>query len=175
MTMNTDFHYLGVCFLVCLAVRDSYELLKESGTIKAGNKPAFISVFLAMGALWISWFLLCPADPYRLGLSAVLQWAGQLITIAGTILAVGALIQLRGLEGIDHLVTRGFFKRLRHPMYLGFMLWIIGWSLAHDAAAALALGVPALASIFWWRHLEDRRLTAQFGDAYRAYKQSTWF
>ena len=173
--MNTTFYYLGACFLVCLAVRDSYELLKEAGRIKEGNRPAFIVVFLAMGTLWVSWFLLCPEDPYRLGLPSLILWVGQLIAIMGTILAVGALIQLRGLEGIDHLVTRGLFRRLRHPMYLGFILWIIGWSTAHDAAVALAIGVPALASILWWRKLEDRRLTRQFGDAYREYKQSTWF
>lgn len=173
--MNIPFQSLGACFLVFLAIRDSYELLKEAGRIKAGNKPAFIVVFLAMGGLWVSWFLLCPEDPYRLGLPSLIQGAGQLLTIMGAILAVGALIQLRGLEGIDHLVTRGLFKRLRHPMYLGFILWIIGWSTAHDAAAALAIGVPALASILWWQHLEDRRLGSQFGDAYREYKRSTWF
>ncbi len=173
--MNIPFQSLGACFLACLAVRDTYELLKESGRIRDGNRPAFIIVFFAMGGLWASWFLLCPEDPNHLGLPVVVKMSGQLIAILGTLLAVGALIQLRGLEGIDHLVTRGLFKRLRHPMYLGFILWIIGWSLAHDAATGLLLGVPALASILWWRHLEDRRLGTQFGDAYREYKQSTWF
>jgi protein-S-isoprenylcysteine O-methyltransferase Ste14 len=166
---------MNTSFLVCLAVRDSYELLKESGRIKEGNRPAFIIVFFAMGGLWASWFLLCPEDPISLGLPVAVQWAGQLITIMGTLLAVGALVQLRGLEGIDHLVTRGLFKRIRHPMYLGFILWIIGWGIAQDAAAGLAIGVPALASVLWWRHLEDRRLGVQFGDAYREYKRSTWF
>ena len=173
--MNLPFPSLAALFLLCLAVRDSYELLKESGRIKEGNRPAFIIVFFAMGGLWASWLLLCPEDPNHLGLPVVVKMSGQLIAILGTLLAVGALIQLRGLEGIDHLVTRGLFKRLRHPMYLGFILWIIGWGTAHDAAAGLAIGLPALASILWWRHLEDRRLTAQFGDAYREYKRSTWF
>jgi protein-S-isoprenylcysteine O-methyltransferase Ste14 len=173
--MNIPFPFLVALFLVCLAVRDGYELLKESGRIKEGDRPAFIIVFLAMGGLWASWFLLCPEDPNSLGLPRAVQWLGQLITIMGTLLAVGALIQLRGFEGIDHLITRGLFKRLRHPMYLGFILWIIGWGTAHDAAAGLAIGLPALASILWWRRLEDRRLAVQFGEAYREYKGSTWF
>jgi protein-S-isoprenylcysteine O-methyltransferase Ste14 len=173
--MHTTFITLGICLLVCLTVRDTYELLKERGRIKEGNRPAFIVVLCAMCGLWSSWFMLGRLDPYRLGLPEAAQLVGWLLTGCGMVLAIGALIQLRGLEGINHLVTRGLFRRLRHPMYLGFMLWIIGWSLAWDAAAAAALGVPALLSILWWRYLEDRRLAVQFGESYTQYRKSTWF
>jgi protein-S-isoprenylcysteine O-methyltransferase Ste14 len=173
--MDTAFLLLSICFLVCLAVRDGYELLKERRAIREGSRPAFIVVLIAMCGLWISWFILCRLDPHRLGVPEAAQWAGRIVMGFGMVLAVGALIQLRGLEGIDHLVTRGLFKRLRHPMYLGFMLWIVGWCIAWDAATGMVLGIPALLSILWWRHLEDRRLGAQFGQAYEEYRKSTWF
>jgi protein-S-isoprenylcysteine O-methyltransferase Ste14 len=173
--MDMIFLILSGCFLVCLAVRDSYELLKEAGKIQEGSRPAFIVVFIAMCGLWVSWFILCRLDPYRLGVPEAAQWAGRLVMGLGMLLAFGALMQLRGLEGIDHLVTRGLFRWFRHPMYLGFILWIVGWCIAWDAAAGCALGVPALLSILWWRHLEDRRLEVQFGEAYREYRKSTWF
>lgn len=173
--MDNTFVMLSVCFLVCLAVRDCYEILKERGRIPEGSRTAFIVVFTAMCGLWSSWFTLGRLDPYRAGLPEALRWAGWIMTGCGTFLAVGALVQLRGLEGIDHLVTRGLFRRLRHPMYLGFMLWIVGWCISWDAAGAAVLGVPALLSILWWRRLEDRRLEVQFGEAYEEYRKSTWF
>ncbi len=38
------------------------------------------------------------------------------------------MIQLKGLENINHLVTTGLFSKIRHPMYDGFILWILGWA-----------------------------------------------
>ncbi len=60
-------------------------------------------------------------------------------------------------------------------MYTGFMLWIAGWSLLHDAVLSLLVGLPGIANILYWRRLEDKRLLAQFGDTYRRYSQRTWF
>jgi protein-S-isoprenylcysteine O-methyltransferase Ste14 len=56
-------------------------------------------------------------------------------------LAVGALIQLRGVENIKHMVTAGLFRKIRHPMYTGFILWIFGWSVYHGALLSLAIGL----------------------------------
>jgi protein-S-isoprenylcysteine O-methyltransferase Ste14 len=90
-------------------------------------------------------------------------------------LAVVALIQLRGVENIDHLVSTGLFKKLRHPMYTGFILWIIGWGPYHSAILSLGIGLVGIAGILWWRHLEDVRLEVQFGSRYQQYRLTTWF
>jgi protein-S-isoprenylcysteine O-methyltransferase Ste14 len=60
-------------------------------------------------------------------------------------------------------------------MYTGFMLWIVGWSIYHGAFFSLAVGVIGIANIFYWRRLEDERLSAQYGDAYQEYRRATWF
>lgn len=173
--MNGSFLIPAVLFVVCLAIRSVYELLKEARKINPENKVIFVLIFSSMCTLWVSWFALCPADPLRVQLPSSVQWIGLTIFVFGTILAIGALIQLRGVENIDHLVTSGLFKKLRHPMYLGFIFWIVGWSLYHSALASLGIGVLGIASVLWWRLLEDARLEVQFGSRYHKYRPTTWF
>jgi protein-S-isoprenylcysteine O-methyltransferase Ste14 len=173
--MNIEYFIPAVLFLLCLVLRSIYELLKEARRINTESKPIFISIFSAMCILWISWFSLCPADPFRVDLPDAIHWTGFAVFIIGMILAVGALIQLRGVENIDHLVTTGLFKKVRHPMYAGFIAWILGWSVYHGALISLAIGLPGIASILWWRHLEETRLEVQFGNSYIQYRLTTWF
>jgi methanethiol S-methyltransferase len=173
--MNVPYPFLAGLFLLCLAIRGTYELLKEAGKIDLESKPVFIAIFSTMILLWASWFTLCPLDPSKVDLPRLLTASGLIIVVLGTLLAVGAFIQLRSVENVDHLVTTGLFKRLRHPMYLGFMSWILGWSIFHGAPVSLVIGSVAIASILWWRHLEERRLGQQFGDNYARYRAGTWW
>jgi protein-S-isoprenylcysteine O-methyltransferase Ste14 len=172
-----DIRYLipAVLFLLCLAIRNVYESLKEARKINPESKPIFAFIFTAMCVLWLSWFSLCPGDPFRADFPWPVRWFGLAIFIMGTILAVGALIQLRGVENIDHLVTRGLYAKFRHPMYLGFIAWIVGWSIYHGALVSMVIGLIGIASASWWRGLEETRLEKQFGDAYEHYRRTTWF
>ncbi len=173
--MENDFLLPAALHLLCLGARSTYEALKERKKIDLENKVIFVLIFSAMCALWISWFSLCPADPARLDLPEAIRWIGFGIFAAGMILAVGALIQLRGVENINHLVTGGLFRKMRHPMYAGFVCWIIGWSIYHSAPIGFAIGIVGIANVLWWRHLEERRLEVQFGNDYLQYRLSTWF
>jgi protein-S-isoprenylcysteine O-methyltransferase Ste14 len=173
--MELRFAGLAVAFVLSLAIRCAYEILKERQKIDPESKLIFGLILTVMCALWVSWFSLCPLDPFHVGLPGPVRWIGLVLFIVGMVLALGALFQLRGVENIKHLVTSGLFAKIRHPMYLGFTCWIVGWSIYHAAFLSLAIGAPGIASILWWRHLEDRRLERQFGIEYRRYRQQTWF
>ncbi|HTP12555.1 MAG TPA: NnrU family protein [Bacteroidota bacterium] len=173
--MNSDFLIPAGLFLVCNVARFAYEILKEAQKIDRESKAVFALILTAMLVLWISWFSLCPADPYRFDIGELWRRCGLALFLVGTILAVAALIQLRGVEHIDHLVTSGLFRKLRHPMYTGFLLWIVGWSMFHGAVLSLGIGLVGIANVLWWRHLEEVRLQAQFGTAYQQYRITTWF
>ena len=173
--MNIEYLIPAILFLLCLVLRSVYELLKETRKINTESKPIYVAIFTAMCILWISWFMLCPADPYRVDLPDAVRWSGFAVFMIGMILAVGAFIQLRGVENIDHLVTSGLFRKIRHPMYMGFISWILGWSVYHGALVSLAIGLPGIVSILWWRHLEETRLAVQFGNSYIQYRLTTWF
>ena len=78
------------------------------------------------------------------------------------------------LRSEHELVTRGVYRRIRHPMYASQWLWsiaqplllqnrIAGWS---SAALFLPLYLVRLPR-------EESMLVEQFGDAYRAYMQQT--
>lgn len=173
--MISNFSILLLVFLGCLATRTIYELFKKSGRVDLKNKSLFALIFTVMCLLWLSWFSLCPMDPRQLDLPPRWHWLGLGIFLAGCILAVGALIQLRGLEDIDHLVTTGLFSRIRHPMYTGFICWILGWSLFHGAVISFVAGVIGIANVVFWRGLEDQALTTRYGDVFKEYRKRTWF
>ncbi len=173
--MNIDYSLLVGVFVACLAIRGGYEILKETHKINPESKPAYAVILTVMLTLWLTWFGLCAAEVHQFELPRLVRWLGFGMFIGGVILAVGALIQLRGVENINHLVTSGLFKKIRHPMYLGFIGWLLGWSLFHSALVSLGIGVLGVASVLWWRHLEETRLRLQFGEAYEQYRLTTWF
>ena len=82
---------------------------------------------------------------------------------------------MRGLENIDHLATNGLFSKIRHPMYAGFMLWIMGWVVFYGAAVSLIVGLVCVGNILYWRRLEEEKLASDFGEDYRRYRATTWF
>ena len=104
-----------------------------------------------------------------------MRWIGLALSVCGAALFLGALMQLRALENTKVLVTTGLFSRIRHPVYLGFILWYVGWPLYHGAVLSLGLGWLGIISTLWWRTVEEKHLVVQFGDAYRQYTQRTWF
>ncbi len=123
----------------------------------------------------------------RLGLGwldgTVLPWhpalgtAGALLVAAGLALALWARWHLGGnwsgtvtLKHRHELVQDGPYRRIRHPIYTGLLLAILGTALAVDAwRGALALLLAALAV---WRKVrtEERIMAEAFGAAYAAYR-----
>lgn len=173
--MDTTYLILAIFFILSFSVRSAYEVLKDAGKVDPENKFIFACIFTVMCVLWVSWFSLCVLDPRPIAVPDLVRWIGFAIFAAGMILALGGLYQLKGLENIDHLVTSGLFSRFRHPMYTGFILWVIGWSAFHSAFISLLIGCAAIANILYWRRLEEQRLLAHYGETYRQYLLKTWF
>jgi protein-S-isoprenylcysteine O-methyltransferase Ste14 len=173
--MNTTYLIgLGMC-LLGLAIRTGYELLKKAGKVNVESPLVFAVVFVAMGLMLASWPIMCSSDPIRLVLFSILHSIGLGAWIIGLCLALGALIQLRGVENIDHLITTGLFSKFRHPMYLGFIFWIIGWVIYYGAVISLVIGLVGVSNILFWRRLEEEKLGECYGEVYQKYRQGTWF
>ena len=173
--MKVGYSEVVAFYLAALAIRTSYELLKKSGRLDPRSHTLFAFILLDMIVLWASWFSMCPMEPMRLVVPAIVAGVGLAVLAGGLVLAVGALIQLRGVENIDHLVTNGLFARVRHPMYLGFTCWILGWAVFWGAVVSLAVGLVGIGNILLWRHLEEQHLETSYGEAYRSYRARTWF
>jgi protein-S-isoprenylcysteine O-methyltransferase Ste14 len=117
--------FVGLYFLGMM-IRVIYEELKKKDRLSPKNIIIFTIVLLSMCLMWVSWFNMCALDPLQVSLPRVASWIGFGTFLVGLVLAIGATIQLRGVENINNLVTKGLFSKIRHPMYLGFILWIFG-------------------------------------------------
>jgi protein-S-isoprenylcysteine O-methyltransferase Ste14 len=71
------------------------------------------------------------------------------------------------------LVRRGPFRYLRHPLYVGGVLFFSGLSLVFSV---YALALTAVLAAFWIAkaRLEERHLAARFPE-YDEYRRRTWF
>jgi len=173
--MKTAFLIFVFLHFSGLVIRAVYERLKQNGRADPESRLTVAVIFAVMCLLWASWFNMCSLDPYKLALSAGVRWAGLGLFFAGLVFSVGATLQLRGVENIEHLVTTGLFRKTRHPMYLGFILWILGWAIYHGAALSLLCGCVTILNIIHWKRLEEKQLASRYRQTYAAYRSKTWF
>jgi protein-S-isoprenylcysteine O-methyltransferase Ste14 len=70
------------------------------------------------------------------------------------------------------LVTSGPYRLVRHPIYSGLLLAVLGTALANNLIGLIIVAI--LAGYFYYcAAVEERNLTATFPTAYPAYRDST--
>lgn len=77
-----------------------------------------------------------------------------------------------------HLVTTGLFKYTRNPIYVGFVVVLIGFALLLGSVTSFLPVMLFFAVIhFWYIPFEEKALERQFGEEYRKYKKEVgrWF
>jgi protein-S-isoprenylcysteine O-methyltransferase Ste14 len=114
--------------------------------------------------------------PVSLGLVQL----GAALTVVGVAFAVWARLRLAGnwssdvtLKRDHELIVDGPYRWVRHPIYTGVLVALIGTGLAvGEWRAAVAV---VLAGVAWWRKLtiEEVVMRRQFGDAYSRYAERT--
>ena len=101
------------------------------------------------------------------GLSGVALWTLAMVHL-GKSLAV--------LPGGDRLVTRGLYRFIRHPVYLGIDMTLFGLFLAVGSTVGMIYFFVVVLPLNIIRsRLEEKALLKKFGDAYTTYRQQTWF
>jgi protein-S-isoprenylcysteine O-methyltransferase Ste14 len=109
------------------------------------------------------------------------RWIGVAVLALGGGLRVSALFTLgerfSGLVAIQRghrLVTDGIYRIIRHPGYLGLIVYSFGWALVFRSVAGLlvtALLVPPLIARI---KAEERLLIDHFGSEYQRYRERSW-
>ncbi|MEJ2721199.1 MAG: isoprenylcysteine carboxylmethyltransferase family protein [bacterium] len=104
--------------------------------------------------------------PIRLVMAVILMVGAVLLTRAGHVVAGG---DARG----SRVVVSGAFAYVRHPLYLGSLLFYLALAVA---TASLISIVVFLVILVFYNHIaayEERLLVAKFGGAYQDYMQNT--
>lgn len=138
-------NFIGMTVLPLLAV---FTPLLDSYAISVPDPVRFI--FLLIFALNIWLFVLAHRDLGK-------NWS--------------AILEIK--EG-HSLVRAGIYKRIRHPMYAHFWIWVIAQGFILANGLVLAFGVIAWGLLYFLRvPKEEEMLIAEFGDEYRNYMNET--
>jgi protein-S-isoprenylcysteine O-methyltransferase Ste14 len=73
------------------------------------------------------------------------------------------------------LVTRGIYSRIRNPIYISGVVFLIGLALILGRPELLAVLLVIIPMQIIRARREAAVLEAKFGDAYREYRERTWF
>ncbi len=165
------FTWFGICF-ICYTLRTSFHVLdnKKSNLLKSKKLPTIMSV--TMFFLWFSWFPMSFFDPIKMNISLA-KYFGLILFLAGFALVILSHLKIAGFVS-DELITTGIYSKIRHPMYLGFILWIVGFPMFMQSLITLASSIIWIPQIMYWKTSEERKLEKKYKD-YKEYKKRTWF
>ena len=129
-----------------------------------------------VGEMVLTWTLLvaaCAAGALVTGeFTRTALRAGAPLLLAGGLLA---LASVRALGRGRDLVTRGPYRWVRHPYFLGILVMLMGAIVAMRSLPALILLYPAVRVTLMRARREEYNLCLRFGDAYRKYMESVAF
>jgi methanethiol S-methyltransferase len=96
---------------------------------------------------------------------------GQLLIVAGAVLGLIGWRQIYRGEGA--LVNTGLYRRIRHPQYAGFFLFLIG-SIVNWPTLITVVMLPVLLVVYYrLAKQEEADARAHFGDEYRRYQATS--
>jgi protein-S-isoprenylcysteine O-methyltransferase Ste14 len=109
-----------------------------------------------------------------------LQIIGYILYIPSAFLVFGSIIQLKhkgrskagtalAPHGTTVVVDTGIYGVIRHPMWLGMVIWSIALVLVFQSILSIVLGAVAVVCFRMGAIKEDEFNIKEFGDAYREY------
>lgn len=110
-----------------------------------------------------------PPSSWRLvGLGPVVGGIG--LTVGGSRIFSRVRTNIKTFDDPDVLVADGPFRRSRNPMYLGFVLFLVGVAILLGAASAWVGPIAFfVAADRWYIPFEEVRMSETFGPAYATY------
>jgi len=147
------------------------------------RRPVYKVLFPAWVAMWVALFAL--TYPLR---RIVLYRAHWPWIVALLFFAVGIFLYSRARHGFSplqlsghhelvpdrhrqQLVVEGIRRHVRHPIYLGHLCEMFGWSVGTGLASCWVLTAFGIVTGVVMVRSEERELVERFGESYREYQQ----
>jgi len=177
------YQFIPACWIVLILIWlfASFGVKKtvrqENPLSRLGNTmPIWLGAFLL--AAHRSW--LGPLNILIIPHGLSIYYVGAVLTLIGVVFAIWARFHIgRNWSGVitvkqDHaLIRSGPYALVRHPIYSGLTLAVIGSAIARgDIAAGLAI-VAILYAVLRRVQIEESWMSETFGSAYADYKATT--
>ena len=176
----------GACLFLITGnlARNDPELLarRMSAGPQAEKDPAQKRIQALMGALFFL-FMLFPGFDRRFGWSSVpvpVVLAGELLVLLAMLIVFFVFRQNTyaastvEIQREHRVISTGLYGLVRHPMYMGAMVLVIGVPLALGSWWGLAF-LPFIALLLAWRLIEEERLLVRDLPGYAAYRSAVRF
>ncbi len=164
------------------AIASLFSGINLGGCVRSDARDRWMLAPLALISLAIAWL---PAYADRRELATIggdsTRYIGLTLVAVGAVFRVGPMFVLGrrftwplASQPGHALVTRGFYRFIRHPSYAGALLGGIGWVLVFRSGLGLiliALLIPAFLPVV---RAEESLLLTEFGEAYAEYRCRTW-
>ncbi len=169
-----------VLFFIIVATFSGSSGLSSGRTEDKSNRWVLVAFLLiALAEAYVS------AYTDRIGFWTVggdaMRWVGLLVCAAGCALRLIPVFVLKtrfsGLVAIqaEHkLETRGIYRLVRNPSYLGMLVSVVGWALVFRSIAGVLISLLSLIPVIPRIHAEERLLRKHFGTQYDDYFARTW-
>jgi protein-S-isoprenylcysteine O-methyltransferase Ste14 len=165
-------------FWILTAIGQKRAVFKEtagrSAVYRIGTVIAFVLMFCSRTGVGPLGWRLTPLSP-------ALEWVALVVGVAGFAVAFWARILLGGewssqvtLKTDHRLIQSGPYALVRHPIYSGLLLAMVGTAMA-GGELRMYLAVAVIFGTFWYKsRLEERLLISAMGARYVEYQQHTY-
>lgn len=155
-------------------------LLKERMSLFHAGQARWDRIFVVLlVAAAAVWGVVMPLDAERLRWSHVPAWlqvAGGIAVAGGELLFLltfrensylSPTVRVQRERG-QRVVSTGPYRYVRHPLYSGFVLWVVGAALLLGSWVGLLISLALVAGVAWRAVREERTLRTEL-DGYDAY------
>ncbi|MEZ9997536.1 isoprenylcysteine carboxylmethyltransferase family protein [Vibrio lentus] len=143
--------------------------------------PPILFLIFVISMSLICWWLGSPHHmlyPYNLA-GLVVIGVGLLLAMSGKLLFKKRNTNIMTFDEPTLLVTEGVYKYTRNPMYLGFVVSLLGFAILTGAANSsfLLTAIFVLVTDRWYIKFEEQMMRDKFGQDYEDYcrKVRRWF
>jgi protein-S-isoprenylcysteine O-methyltransferase Ste14 len=162
--------------LILLAAKHSRK--KESSRQKDRGSLIVLWIIITVGLTF--GFMLAKYDAWHL-VNYLIASSGIIMILGGLAFRWTAILQLNKAFTVDVAVSSdqelkrdGLYRRIRHPSYLGLLLFMTGEALTMNTLISfLIIFVPICLAVFYRIRVEEKLLVEKFGNGYLNYRQQT--